>query len=217
VPPSNGFYEMLEIDESGLRLNVRNREDTSKKQWRWRTLIRKIFMLYSRKLLLLMVIILLIILFVPRRRKNDDLVLVVVVPYTRKDTKAVVELFSRWDKMSPCDSGISDRPVLSLYENLNRDQMLEKKLENQIRKYDFMKCFREIRFDYADLTPEQDMYPYGPSFMFWKLMLLRQGTSVSRLNPRCVLLTEPDTYGFVITLTHSLTLSLSLSLSRYIH
>ena len=124
---------------------------------------------------------------------NEKIVLGVLVPYTKVDSELVFELFSRWDKMSPC-SRIKDRPVLSLYQNKRRDVAFETKFKKRIEEYDSVKCFQSIQFDYADLTPEQDIYPFGPSFMFWRFMLLRKGTSFSKLNPSCVLLLEPDTY-----------------------
>ena len=126
--------------------------------------------------------------------EDESITLGVVVPYTKKDAKQVFELLSRWDKMSPCLTVGSNRPVLSLYQNKRRDVAFERGFSERIREFDSMKCFQKIKFDYANLTPEQDMYPFGPSFMFWKFMLLREGTSFSKLNPRCVLILEPDTY-----------------------
>jgi hypothetical protein len=100
----------------------------------------------------------------------------VVVPFVRKQMKQMLQFLDRW--ALPQYAPLNDTLVTSMrhpidlifYFNRQRDFAIEEQINTNLKKNNIAKYFSAIKFMYAGLSDAEDLYPYGPTNMFYKLM-----------------------------------------------
>lgn len=99
---------------------------------------------------------------------------VMVIPFIHSQVDTVVSSISRWEKFPPCSLDENDNRVLPVdlvfyyHKDITTQQGIITKLKSSIPPR-AATCFRRIRFITAQLTDEQDTYPLGASYMFFRL------------------------------------------------
>jgi hypothetical protein len=112
-------------------------------------------------------------------RYKPAIKLAIVVPFTRNQFPLVLRnLESIWPKNLPCNPSTSSRhyhKFTDLIFYFNRDILKEPgllvgQIKNALKRNpDVEKCFAHVKFMNALLTDEEDPYPQGASYMFFKL------------------------------------------------
>jgi hypothetical protein len=119
----------------------------------------------------------------PGGKKVWDHRLAIVVPMTVDDIPRLTDNLRGWVAMTPCvptaatggDGGDEPKYGLFFLNNGNAHKYgAAPKMEDVIASDASLAaalapCVKEVRTLYADLAPEEDGYPEGPSFMFFKL------------------------------------------------
>jgi hypothetical protein len=105
-----------------------------------------------------------------------------VIPYMDADIDRLVEAMGAWSEVGhACSSLHGSKVGLYFYNNLvdkPGKRRMEPLIENITRASSLMTavmgCFTVVQTVYADLKPEDDDYPEGPSVMFFNLMLQKR-------------------------------------------
>lgn len=102
----------------------------------------------------------------------------IVVPFTRQDFPKVLKAVQVWSKHGdscPTLRRLSRSPLHLLFwfnRNLNQTseaQQLLQQIASVLRPS--ASCFSSVRFDSANLTDEEDPYPFGPTHQWYKLYM----------------------------------------------
>jgi hypothetical protein len=105
--------------------------------------------------------------------KSKPTPLAVIMPFIKSQLNRVRASLERWSKKqySPMDP---ERPLvrtdLIFFYNLQRDMEIEEEIRAMLLEFNIQSYFTEIYFLYAELTPEQDVYPIGTTHMFYQLI-----------------------------------------------
>ena len=119
--------------------------------------------------------------------------LVYVIPFIDNDAHQVLETIKNWSKYNPCqystetmnnnkrnNNNVNNNIIspidLVLYYNKKWKESairhdFEVNITNALQYSNSMHCFNEIKYISASLTIYEDIYPAGPSYMFYKIFL----------------------------------------------
>jgi len=115
----------------------------------------------------------------------------IVTPFIHRDVATILASIESWNdvgqKLQPCASAPHARTDWIFYYNNDKNATMEDQLMAAFKKNaNVRSCFGNIVFMYANLTGEEDRYPFGPSNMFYRGMpLLKKYSYVFYMEADC--------------------------------
>jgi hypothetical protein len=98
--------------------------------------------------------------------------LILVLPFTGHESEVLVRNVESWSgNMAACSPGLKSHVDLGLFFHATPSQLPSTivVLTQRLRTTALKECFGQVHTLFANLTPEEDIYPAGPSAMFFRI------------------------------------------------